>query len=298
MRVKCRWDGELPFGRRIFSAVRGSHPAAKFEVFSSFSPILAGKEGHFLFMELENKKYASSLSKKYWKEAARQFSDVRMLTIAALIVALRIVVKFAKIPIAQGLSISLDAYVNSIGSVIYGPLVGLAVGLISDTVGCLVTGRMAEYFPPFALVEMMSSFLFGLFFWKRKIGISRALAAKFCVNLICNITLTSVFNKWMYFIYYGLERAEAYNIINGVRIVKNLIMFPLEATIIVIVLATTLPMLTKLKVVDKNYCFVDKPSNKKLLLQIALFTALSVAIILIYVFFLKDLVADLNIKLL
>ncbi len=247
-------------------------------------------------MTLENQKYASVFSKKYWTEAARQFSDVRMLTVAALIVALRIVVKFAKIPIAQGLSISLDAYVNSLGSVIYGPLVGLAVGLISDSLGCLITGRMAEYFPPFALVEMMSSFLFGLFFWKRKIGISRALAAKFTVNLVCNIIMTSVFNKWMYLIYYGLERAEAYNIINGVRIVKNLIMFPLEATIVVIVLAATLPMLTRLKIVDKRYCFVDKPSNKRLLLEIALFTALSVLLILLYIFFLEDYISDLNIK--
>lgn len=247
-------------------------------------------------MTLENQKYASVFSKKYWTEAARQFSDVRMLTVAALIVALRIVVKFAKIPIAQGLSISLDAYVNSLGSVIYGPLVGLAVGLISDSLGCLITGRMAEYFPPFALVEMMSSFLFGLFFWKRKIGISRALAAKFTVNLVCNIIMTSVFNKWMYLVYYGLERAEAYNIINGVRIVKNLIMFPLEATIVVIVLAATLPMLTRLKIVDKRYCFVDKPSNKRLLLEIALFTALSVLLILLYIFFLKDYISDLNIK--
>lgn len=245
---------------------------------------------------IENKKYASVFEAKYWREAARQFGDARMITIAALIVALRIVVKFIKIPIAQGLSISLDAYVNSLGSVIYGPLVGLAVGLISDTLGCLLTGRMAEYFPPFALVEMMSSFLFGLFFWKRKIGISRALGAKFTVNLVCNIVLTSIFNKWMYFVFYGIERAEAYNLINGVRIVKNLILFPLEATIIVVVFSSVLPILTRLKIVDKSYCFVDRPSNKKLICEILLFTALSVLLVLVYVLFLKDFITDLNIK--
>lgn len=248
-------------------------------------------------MEFENKKYVNILTKRYWTEAANQFADVRMITIAALIVALRVAVKFARIPIAQGLAISLDGYVNSLGSIIYGPLVGLVVGAISDTLGCLVTGRMGEYFPPFALVEMMSSFIFGLFFWKRKISISRALTAKFTVNLVCNIILTSLFNKWMYYIYYGLERAEAYNIINGVRIVKNLVMFPLEATIIVIVLASVLPILTKMKLIDKNYCFVDKPSNKKLALEVLLFTAISVILILFYIFFLKDYIAELNIKL-
>lgn len=247
-------------------------------------------------IEEKNDKYASIFARKYWQAAALQFKDTRMLTVAALIVALRVVVKFVRIPLAQGLAISLDAYVNSLGSVIYGPLVGLVVGVISDTLGCLLTGRMGEYFPPFALVEMMSSFLFGLFFWKRKIGISRALAAKFTVNLVCNIVLTSLFNKWMYYIYYGLERAEAYNVINGARIVKNLIMFPLEATIIVIVLSAVLPILTKLKLIEARYCFVDKPSNKRLTLEIGLFTVLSVAIILLYVFVLKDFVAGLDIK--
>jgi hypothetical protein len=101
----------------------------------------------------------------------------------------------------------------------------------------------------------------------------------------------------MYYIYYGLERAEAYNIINGIRIAKNLVMFPLEATIIVVVLSATLPMLTKLKLIDSKYCYVLRPSNKKLILEITLFTALSVALILLYIFFLKDFITDLNIKL-
>ena len=246
--------------------------------------------------EQKTNKFHSIFTKAYWREAAGQFKNTKMLTIAALIVALRVAVKFARIPIAQGLAISLDGYVNSIGSVIYGPVVGLVVGAISDTLGCLITGRMGEYFPPFALVEMMSSFIFGLFFWNRRIRLSRALTAKFSVNLVCNIIMTSLFNKWMYFIYYGLERAEAYNIINGVRIAKNLVMFPLEATIIVVVLSATIPMLTRLKLVDPKYCFVDRPSNRKLMLEIVFFTVLSVALILFYIFYLKDFITDLNIK--
>ena len=101
----------------------------------------------------------------------------------------------------------------------------------------------------------------------------------------------------MYFLYYGVERAEAYNIINGARIVKNLVMFPLEATIIVIVMSGALPTLSRLKLVDKELCFIEKPSDKRLWTQIALYTALSIGLILLYVFFLKDFVASLGIKL-
>lgn len=235
-------------------------------------------------------------SRKYWKDAANQLGDIKMLTIAALIVALRVVVKFFKIPLAAGLSISFDAYINSLGSLIYGPVVALFVGATSDVLGCIVTGQMAEYFLPFSLVEMSSSFIFAIFFWKKKINITRVLASKFTVNLICNIILTSLFNKWMYYLYYGIERAQAYNVINGARIVKNLVMFPLEAAIIVIVLSAALPVVSRLKLVDKRLCYIEQPSNRKLILQILLFTAISIALVLFYIFFLKDFVTKLNIK--
>lgn len=285
-------------GTKVLLRCRARIPLKTRSNYTLFSPFskFAGKEDFFMLTETTDNKFASIFSIKYWRSAADQFKDVRMITVAALIVALRVAVKFVRIPIAQGLAISLDGYVNSLGSVIYGPLVGLLVGAISDTLGCLITGRMGEYFPPFVLTEMLSSFIFGLFFWKRKIRISSALSAKFTVNFVCNIILTSLFNKWMYYLYYGLERAEAYNIINGVRIAKNLVMFPLEATIIVIVLSATLPMLTKLGLVDKNYCFVYRPSNKKLALEVILFTLLSVAIILLYIFVFKDIIADLNLN--
>lgn len=242
----------------------------------------------------QNNKTIRIFTKQYWQEAANQLGDIRMLTIAALIVALRIAVKFFKIPLAPGLNISLDAYVNSLGSLVYGPVVGLIVGAVSDVLGCIVTGQMGEYFLPFILVEMMSSFIFGLFFWKRKITLTKVIVSKFTVNLVCNIIMTSLFNKWYYYLYFGIEKAQAYNIINGARIAKNLIMFPLEATIIVIVLTAALPILTRAKLV--NSCSIEKPSNAKFILQIAALTVVSITLVLLYVFFLKDFVANLNIK--
>ena len=120
--------------------------------------------------ELENNKRLNILSAQYWRNAANQLKDPKMITIAALIVALRVVVKLFKINIASGLGFSLDGYVNSLGSMIYGPLVGLFVGFVSDILGLIVTGQLAQYFAPFTLVEMMSSFIFALFFWRTSRG--------------------------------------------------------------------------------------------------------------------------------
>ncbi len=248
-------------------------------------------------MYFENKEEKFGIfGKEYWALAARQLRDVRMITVAALIVALRIAVKMFRIPLTAGLSITFDAYVNSLGSVIYGPLVALMVGLVSDLLGIVAVGRVGEYFPPFTLVEMASSFIFALLFWRKKITFSRALTAKFSVNFICNIIMTSVFEKWRIAVMSGAEAAEKYNIINGVRIAKNLILFPLEATLIIAVLSAALPALARFKLIDKNYGAVDKPSRLKLISQIAFFTVLSVLLILLYVFFLKDFISELNIK--
>ena len=237
--------------------------------------------------ELENNKRLNILSAQYWRNAANQLKDPKMITIAALIVALRVVVKLFKINIASGLGFSLDGYVNSLGSMIYGPLVGLFVGFVSDILGLIVTGQLAQYFAPFTLVEMMSSFIFALFFWRRRITVSRALAAKFSVNLICNILMTSVFMKWLKYITLGAAAADSYKIINSLRIAKNLILFPLEAMIIVTVLAFAIPILTRLELVNKKHCYIDMPSKKELAIKISVFTLLSVAIVVLF-FLLSD----------
>ena len=237
--------------------------------------------------ELEINKRPGIFSNEYWKNASKQLKDPKMVTIAALIVALRVVVKLFKINIASGLGFSLDGYVNSLGSMIYGPVVGLFVGFVSDILGLVVTGQIASFFAPFTLVEMMSSFIFALFFWRRKINVSRTLAAKFTVNLVCNIVMTSIFMKWLKYITLGKAAADAYQLVNGLRIAKNLIMFPLEAMIIVMVLAFALPMLGRLGLVNKKYCYIDMPSKKELAIKISVFTLLSVAIVILF-FLLSD----------
>lgn len=256
------------------------------------------KLGGVFFMqnELLDHEKKSIFSLGYWKEAAAQFKSTKMIVFAALIIALRIAVKFFKIQLAPNLSLSFDGYVNALGSMVYGPAVGLVVGAISDTIGCIVKPT-GDYFLPFILTEMLSSFIFGLFFWNRKIGLTRTIGAKFTVNLICNIILTSILTKWMYFVFYGIEKAEAYNLINGVRIVKNLILFPLEALLIVFVLSAAMPALRSTKLVRREFAYIEKPNTLLLWVQIIAYTLFSVALILFYVFFLKDFISTHNFKL-
>lgn len=231
-------------------------------------------------------------SAAYWKEAAAAFRNTHMLVFAALIVALRVAVKFFRIPLAAGLFLSFDCYVNALGSLVYGPLLGLIVGAISDTLGCILAPS-GPYFLPFIFVEMSSSFLFGLFFWRQRLSLPRILAARFTVNAVCNIVLTSLFVKWNYRIFYGVEKAQGYALINGARIVKSLVLFPVEAVLIALVFRAAIPVLRTQKLLscDSPLC----PTRRDYWLT-AVFFLLSVGLVLVYVFFLKDFIAAHNIQ--
>ena len=232
-----------------------------------------------------------TFSRAYWREAARLFKSVRMLAFAALICALRVAVKMFSVPIAPGLYLSFDCYVNAVGALVYGPLVALCVGAVSDTIGAALFPK-GPYFFPFIVVEMASGFIFGIFIWRKKLTASRLLTAKFTVNFVCNIVLNSLIQKW----YYALFDAEkVYYIINGARIVKNLVLFPLEATLICLLVNALLPGMKNLRYAEKDQQGI--PLTKKEITLCVLLALFSVALVLFYVFFLKDFVAAHNVKL-
>ena len=231
--------------------------------------------------------------KAYWHDAALELKNTRSIAFASLIVVLRVVVKAFEIPIAAGLNITFDCYVNSLGSLIYGPVVGLCVGAVSDTLGYMIFPK-GLYFFPFIFVEMLSSFIFGVFFWKRQLSVTRVLAAKFSVNMICNIILTSLFMKWEYVLYMD-PRANTYNIVNLVRIVKNLVLFPVESVLIVLVLGAFIPALKSMKMVSASQG--DLVFKRKHIIILILTTVLSVGLVLFYIFYLKEYISLHNIKL-
>ena len=232
----------------------------------------------------------SIISGTYWKAAFANVKDLKMLTFAAIIIAMRVAVKFFVIPVATGVDFSLDCYVNSIGSLVYGPVVGLLVGAVSDTLGYLLHPTGA-YFFPYIFVEMGSSFIFGLFLWRRKLSAPRILISKFTVNFICNIIMTSSIMKLQKFMI-----GEAYSLINLVRIVKNLVLFPIEAMLITVILSAIIPAFKSLKLIDNGQENIEL--KKKDILMIITLLILSIALVLFYILFLKDFVSAHNIKLL
>ena len=136
----------------------------------------------------------------YWREAALQLKDVRVLCVAAMLIALRIALKGTKIPVGQDLNITFGFFVNSLGAMIFGPVMAVIGAVISDTLGVLVDPSGGAYFFPFVFVEIAGSLIFALMLWRQKLTSTRIILSRFFVVAACNYVLNPAILNWYYLI--------------------------------------------------------------------------------------------------
>lgn len=178
-------------------------------------------------------------SRAYWKRAASLLRQTRMLAIAALVIAMRVAVRSLTLPITESLYISLEFLPTAVGGMIYGPIMGLFVGAVSDVLGALLFPK-GPFFPPFMLVNMLQGFLFGFFLYGAPVSLLRALYAKLSVNVLCNILLTPLM--------LSLMGGQAAYIASVPRIIKNIVLLPVEIALLLIVLRAVQPAIRRLRV--------------------------------------------------
>jgi len=215
--------------------------------------------------------FVTPFSRAYWRTAAAELRSTRMLSLAALVIALRVALKSVVIPVGESLYISVAFLPNALGSMVYGPVVALIGGAASDVMGALLFPK-GPFFPPFTLVEMLGSLLFALFLYRAPLKFWRIALSKLSVNLFCNILLTPLFLAWMY------GRAVVFTSLP--RIAKNVLLFPLEALLLTLFLGAMLPVLRRLSLTPSGQTAV-KLSARQYLLLAALFV-LSAAAVLAY----------------
>ena len=73
-----------------------------------------------------NTLYSHPFSKAYWRDAAAELKDTHMLVFAALMIALRLVMKQLAIPITPFLKINTAFFVNALGAMVFGPVMAMA----------------------------------------------------------------------------------------------------------------------------------------------------------------------------
>lgn len=190
---------------------------------------------------IQRQLFTNPFSRAYWIQAFSELKNTRSLVFAALILALRIAMKPLKIPISADINVTFGFLANAFGSMVYGPVVALLAGAISDTLGYLVAPS-GVYFFPFIVLEMAGSFIFALFLYSTEVSSWRLILSKFCVNFFVNILL----NEPIMVKYYELFFTTAYQPFIWLRIVKNIVMLPFESILLIMLFRALMPPLSRL----------------------------------------------------
>ena len=192
--------------------------------------------------------YPHPFSKAYWRDAAAELKDVKMLVITALMIALRIALKPFAIYIGPQMAIQTATLATALGAMIFGPVVAIPAAMISDTIGFMIfpTG---DYFLPFMLTEIASTMIYALCFYRAKPNATRVMVARFLICFLVNVVLQQLIFAWQYTYMGNPDKAK--DSILGItaiaRIFKNLFFFPIETVVITLFLKVLLPVTTRAK---------------------------------------------------
>jgi len=176
---------------------------------------------------------ASPFTRGYWRTAAKELKNLRMLTLAAIVVALRIVLGGVRIPLGDNLNIFFGYLINSLGSAIYGPVVALLSGFATDILGYFVRPD-GPFFPGYVLSTMLGSFFYALFFYRARITLPRIIGAKLTVNLLVNVGLGALWS--------AIQFSKGYYYYLVKSLTKNIGMLPIEVFLLWLFLRAMAPV--------------------------------------------------------
>ena len=135
----------------------------------------------------------------------RELKSTRCLAVTALLIAI---------------NITLD---------LLGLTIKLMAGVCTDVLGYFAGNlSMGAYFPGYTLTAVVGGLIWGLWLYPRKVTVWRAIGAKACINLFCNIGLNTL---WL-----TVTGGKAMSLLLVTRVPKNLILLPIEIVLTYVVM--------------------------------------------------------------
>ena len=146
----------------------------------------------------------------------------------AMLLAMSVVISFtASVRVTETIKIGLGYLITALLGMLYGPFTAALAAGAGDLIKYLLKPDGA-YFFGFTLTAMLGGVVYGVFFYREKCTIPRAIASKATVSLLLNCLLNTVWVSWLY----GMPFLGAL----GPRVIKNLMALPFEIVLLYIVL--------------------------------------------------------------
>ena len=130
--------------------------------------------------------------------------------------------------ISQLLRISFTFLAVGTSAMLFGPVLTGALGAITDVLKYIVRNDGGAFFLGFTFNEFLRGFLYGLFFYRKRITPARVFAAQLTVILVINLLLNPL---WLSILY-----RDAFGALVMMRLAKNAVMFPIDSLMLYFVL--------------------------------------------------------------
>ena len=192
-----------------------------------------------------------------FKRSAAELKDVRCIAVTAVLIALDLVLKsFCTITVTKDLKISFAFLALASVGMLYGPVVSLMAGTVTDLIGFFLTPNMGAFNPMYTVIEAAGAMIYGLYLYNLRFsgfnktkkfttgndlkGIMRIVLAKVTVIVVCNLLLTPLANIITRSMEAGALIYAPTLAAYPARVIKNLIQCPVDC----VLLAAVLPVIS------------------------------------------------------
>ncbi len=159
--------------------------------------------------------------------SAEELKDTKKLTAVGMLTAVAVLLGFfATIQIGDSLKIGFSFVANELTAMFFGPVTGGIMAGVSDILKLIVKPTGA-YFPGFTVSAVLGGMIYGFILYKQPISLKRIIIAKLIVTIFINTLLNTY---WL-----SLMLGKGFLILLSGRILKQIIMLPIETFVFYIV---------------------------------------------------------------
>lgn len=197
----------------------------------------------------DNKKtFKTPFHKEYWKKSASELKTVKNIVTISILFALQIACKFIPIPSGFGnLGLNFTYIVFCIIAMLYGPIVGLSIGFMSDILGFILKPSSGVFFIGYTISAMISGFIYAICLYKTKVSFTKCLFARVIINLFVNSLLGSI---WWWIVMEKTIDLKTYMFVT--ELPKNILYLIPQSILLYFVIKVLSPVFVKSKVMDEE----------------------------------------------
>lgn len=169
--------------------------------------------------------------KQLFSDSLHEFTVTKNLVLCGLMAALAIVLSIvASISIGPYVKIGFSGLPNRIVEFLFGPVVGCIFGGALDLLKFMIKPD-GPFFFGFTFNVMLAGLIYGCLLYHKPLSIKRIVIAEFLVKLIVNCGLNTLWISMLY--------GKAFFVLLPMRLLKNVIMLPIDSAIVFFALSLT-----------------------------------------------------------